>query len=352
MSTELERIRQEEKAIATAFQAWVETYEVTIPPPEYEEFETVDDAWWDESKKIWWPIIICLVLFASSRTGWGIYDVNVKEGFPKFLAVLVAIVGVAGIEGLLVMFGLHRPRQLEMSSVVEFLDKSASWLAVIIGMVVSAVSGFEISKHAADALGNIFGLSPGVILAYAMGVGMSFVLYGVAEFVGRRKWVGEHKPAIRKQKHREKMKEYRAERQEDWEKSAVYLNLVREREVRRKQAEFDIEKANYKRTGVLRAQRDAEIASYQKQQNASAPAKTFTEASIKGQSESNGSARRPRGFKTNLVKEYMDDHATPDNQPTISEIKNFAAQQGVSLSNGIISKARTEWYKEEDPFRK
>ena len=342
----INQIQEEQKLLSEAFKAWGETYQITYPPPVLEEHENIDDTWWDETKRFWVPILGLLAFFVASRTGWGIYLVNKEEGFIGIAAVIVALAGVGGVEGFLIMFGLHRPRKLDMTRLEAVLDMATSWIAVIIGIIVSATSGFEISRNAAEQISQLTDLATGVILAYSLGIGMTFVLYGVSEFIGRRKWVGEHLPAIRKQEHRIALAKYLQTKQDEWRKSSVYLTISSDREVKRRQAEFDVSKATVGRSKVIRARVEQDVNAIGR---ASLSPNTSVKPSVKPSLKPVESMRR--GYKTDLVHKYMDENYTPDNEPTIETIQAWGLENGVTLSMGLVSNARASWHKEHNPFK-
>lgn len=342
-----EQIREEQRILAEAFEAWRSTYAITNPAPRKLALQQFEEDWWRTNKYVWQSIVWALGLYVAARTGWGIHNANVSEGFNQYLSIAITVMAVWGIEGFITNFGFHRPRQLEVKGLALFAEKSLGWASLLVGLIISAAAGMEVSMNVALQMKAVWGGTVDQILSIALGVGLTFVLFGISEFIGRLKWVNEHKPLIAEHEHQIKLQEYRDVIRDEWKKSAVYLELMGEKEIARARAKYDIENATFKRRDVLRAKAEAEKASVEPSGQPSSPAPI--EASIEAAVDA---PKAYPGYKTDLVKEYLSEKASPSHSPTIAEIKDWARETyNIGLSSGTISTARREWYNEFDAFR-
>lgn len=345
-----EQIREEQQLLAEAFEAWRQTYEITNPAPEKLASQRFEEDWWSRNKRIWQSMVWALGLYVAARTGWGIHNANVSEGFNFYVSLFITILAVWGIEGFIANYGFHRPRKLELSRVGEFFERSLGWISLCVGIIISSAAGLEISMNVAPNVRALMGDSVDTVLSIVLGVGLTFVLFGISEFVGRLKWVNEHKPLIAEHEHQLKLQAYREQVKAEWRKSTVYLELMAEKEVARQQAQFDIDNATYKRRDVLKARAEAAVKKVEASNEPSTEAsiEASTEGQTEGQTED---IQTYPGYKADLVKEYMSANATSGHQPTIPEIQEWVrSNYGVGVSSGTVSEARRQWYEEFDPF--
>ena len=182
-----------------------------------------------------------------------------------------------------------------------------------------------------------WGIAVDRTLSLSLGVGLTFVLFGVTEVAGRLKWLHDNTPQILEYEYRQAMKDWNTDMLKRWKTSAVYLELMGEKEIRRQQVRYDLQNANVGRRSVLKAQREAEIASLQM------PVPQF--GSVPNH-------RRNGNTKTSLIKVYLTEKAKEGNFPEIKEIQGWLSEaHGMTAAKSTVSDARAAWQREYDPHR-
>ena len=116
-------IQEEQQLLAQAHAAWMETEKTINPPPEREQIDSLEVSWWKIYGWAFLIVITALGLFVAARTGIGIYEVNLSEGFIPWMALVLTVLGLVGIEGLIIVFGFFRPRSIGTSQSSQWLEK-------------------------------------------------------------------------------------------------------------------------------------------------------------------------------------------------------------------------------------
>lgn len=204
------------------FNTWLEMDKQLFPPPELVSEYVAEEDWWARNRYGVIGILSCLALFVASRTAPGIVEVNRAEGFNLVWSWLLAGLGTIGIEGLVIFYGLARARKLFQTQHEEYLDKATPFVASLLGLVISAVAGLRASIVLSDKLSDGIAQGVNVFLAYLLGIGMTLIMFGIAEFVGRIRFVKENAPLYAERQHQEAMRQWRASVTERWRQSSEF----------------------------------------------------------------------------------------------------------------------------------
>ena len=338
----IQQIQEEQLLLSQAHVAWRETEAIINPPPVREEIDSLEVSWWRQYGWAFLIVIVSLGLFVAARTGTGIYSVNIAEGFGVWLAFGLTALGLVGIEGLIITFGFFRPRKIETTKLEEFLEKFLFWGSLAIGIVISAASGMKFFMQIAVEIQERWGIAVDRTLSLSLGVGLTFVLFGVTEFAGRLKWLHDNTPRILDFEYRKKMKVWNEQMTKAWKRSAVYLEIMGDKELKRQQIQYDLANANKGRTKVLAAQRQAEIEGILSGSVPNHPANI----------PNNGNGHRNGPTKTDIIKEYLTECANDGHFPEIQEIQGWLYQsRNMTAAKSTVSDARAAWQKEYDAFR-
>ena len=240
-------------------QEWEITYRQMTPAPVLrEDSSSLEVNWWKSYGWAFLIVIFCLGLFIAARTGKGIYDANVAEGFKRW-SLPLTFAAIIGIEGLIIVFGFFRPRQIDTSKFETLLEKSYSWLSVVIGLFISAASGMKFFISTFENLQADWGVPIDKSLSLALGVGLTFVLFGISEFAGRLKWIADNTPHIRQHEHDLKVVAYTDALNAAWFDSNEYVLLNQEKLLAREIAQADLAEASKGRNKIRLAKQRAEI---------------------------------------------------------------------------------------------
>jgi len=289
---------------------WEITYRQMHPAPvQREDTSSLEVNWWSSYGWAFLLVIGCLGLFIAARTGKGIYDANLAEGFGGWSFPLT-IAAIIGIEGLIVVFGFFRPRKIESSQFEEILEKSYSWISVVIGLFISAASGMKFFISTFEALQADWGVPIDKSLSLALGVGLTFVLFGISEFAGRLKWVADNTPHIRQYEHDLKVAAYNDDLNAAWFDSNEYILLNQEKLLAREIAQADLVEAKKGRNKIRLAKQRAEIERMQIVLEAERlalenQAPVIQERVIVTQGEHQVQDNRPKQSVASLVDQYI-----------------------------------------------
>jgi hypothetical protein len=290
---------------------WEITHRQMYPAPTKQDTNNLEVNWWSSYGWAFLIVIGCLGLFIAARTGKGIYDANIEEGFGGW-SFWLTLAAVAGIEGLIVVFGFFRPRKIENNWFETLLEKSYSWISVAIGLFISASSGMKFFISTFESLQDTWGVPIDKSLSLALGVGLTFVLFGVSEFAGRLKWIADNTPYIREWEFKQEQADYIEQMNVAWFDSNEYILINRQKLLERKIAEADQKNVHVGRKKIRDAQQQAEMDRIALQVEAERLALTtlptqvierqvFVETGTQQQSQGNG----PKPSVAKLVDQYV-----------------------------------------------
>jgi hypothetical protein len=237
---------------------WEITHRQMYPEPVMQNVDSLETDWW---KSYGWAFLIVIGFLGVSiaaRTGKGIYDANVEEGFGGW-SLWLTFATVIGVEGLVIVFGFFRPRKIRNNAFEVLLEKSYSWLSVAIGLFISASSGMKFFIMAYEELRATWGVPIDKSLTLALGVGLTFVLFGISEFAGRLKWLADNTPRILAWEFKQEQAAYIDQMNAAWFDSNEYILLNRQKLLERKIAEADQKNAHVGRKKIRDAKQQAEI---------------------------------------------------------------------------------------------
>lgn len=222
-------------------------------PPEKISTNTSFD-WWEKNSKMLLSFVVTLALVIGSRTGWSIYTVNVSEGFGKILSGVLAAMLVWSVEGYIAYYGLSRTRHLKISK----LERNIGAIAMITGLVLSAVAGLDYVIDIASVLQVAWGNSVDITLSLLLSVGLTFILYGISEFSGRARWEHENMPQIEESLFQQELRDYNLKLEESWKSSPEYMQIMGEQIRRAAELQYDIDNAHVGRSTLRRKRQQLE----------------------------------------------------------------------------------------------
>jgi len=236
------------------FDIYKERYRIHNIPPEKISTNTTAN-WWEKNSKMLVSFIVALIIVIGSRTGWSIYEVNRDEGFPVVLSVTLAVLLVWSIEGFIAYYGLSRTRHIHISN----FEKNIGATAMFVGLLLSAVAGLDYVIGIAQLLQVSWGGTVDILLSLLLSIGLTFVLYGIAEFAGRARWEHENMPQIEEANYQKALKEYNKQLELSWKDSPEYLTLMGEQVRRAEELKYDIDHAHVGRAKLRRERQKLEL---------------------------------------------------------------------------------------------
>lgn len=237
-----------------AFELYKQRYELRNAPPT-KLHSTIAINWWEKNSKMLLSFVVTLAIVIGSRTGWSIYEINKTEGFHWILAAILAVLLVWSVEGFIAYYGLSRVRHLKISK----LEQNIGVFAMLIGLLLSSVAGLDYVIGIASVLQVAWGNSVDVILSLLLSIGLTFILYGIAEFAGRARWEHENMPQIEEANYQAELKLYNNELETAWTESAEYMQLMGEQLRRANELKYDIDNAHVGRSGLRRKRQELEL---------------------------------------------------------------------------------------------
>lgn len=233
---------------------WEQEYSTYNPAP-VKMSTTINNNWWEHNSKMLISFIVTLAIVIGSRTGWSIYKINTDEGFPVIFAVALSISLVWSVEGYIAYYGISRVRHLEVGK----FEKYIGMIAMIVGAILSAVAGLNYVIGIAKTLEVTFGAFVETSLSLLLSVGLTFVLYGIAEFAGRARWEHDNMPQIEELAYQRKFNAYMSVMGQAWIESPEYIEMRGERLRRAEELKFDISNASTGRSKLRRERQQLEL---------------------------------------------------------------------------------------------
>jgi len=208
---------KEVKTYEDYYDQFVSRYEKTTPF--IKSINNVDFHPW-----AFYSIMIASALFAAIRTGKGIYDANMAEGLGDFWSFVGTGLAVWAVEGFVMVYGLNRKRKLVPEGIEKFLEEKSALIALVLGLIISSSAGLKFSLNFSEWLAGYLDTPINLILSITTGLGYTFILFGIGEFMGRQKWLVENLPLLEEQEYSNLMREA-------WKSSDLFLVATEEEAV-------------------------------------------------------------------------------------------------------------------------
>lgn len=165
----------ENNDLATGFEAYRTAYLRIYPPPPQPTPAAFDRLQLGLSL----VFILCLTIYAATRTAAVIEKTEIASGYAEFAAEWLARLATVGIEGMILFMAITHTRSQKLYS------QQHAWVLIILGSVISALagvsSGFGLLETArwVTLIGGV-----DFILALILGIGATVMVWASGEFVG------------------------------------------------------------------------------------------------------------------------------------------------------------------------
>lgn len=166
------------QTLAEAFAEYRATYLNIYPPPP----KPAQVAFDRRQVSLAMVFILCLTIYAATRTAAVIEITEAKSGYEETTARALAWVAVIGIEGMLLYMSITHTR------VQKLYSQNHAWVLIVLGGIISALagvsSGFGLFDEALTEFVTRWTGNVNIALTLVLGIGATVMVWASGEFIG------------------------------------------------------------------------------------------------------------------------------------------------------------------------